>query len=308
MNPTLRKKLFRPAVLFRWMIKGVFFASLVVVVLNPDLKRALVQIDHTLHPERLIQTNFPGLDSINRAIDRMMVKKGGSEPKQVERFVLRNVRYVNDYENWNNIEYWPTAEQVWERRQEDCDGRAVLAVSILRSRGFESAKLVVGLQHMWIQVDENEKDPLLEPKIIGLLNPAKRRQFELDGSPDSTHYFGIVRALLQPTALRDTSMGLLMDIPSARKTILMLSLLILCYHPARDLKRLLAILLVGLVAANLLAQADPLEGLVQPLMGLVIFGVALFGALLSSWKHHSPLLTDEDRNITMGKQAARANG
>jgi hypothetical protein len=268
--------------LARVTLKIVLFSLFAVWVLNPDLKRAAIQLEHTFKPESLIETNFPGLSFINRAIDKQLNSRRGSEPKAVERFVLKNIRYVTDYDNWNNVEYWPRASEVWDRGQEDCDGRAILAASVLRSRGFSSAKLVVGLQHMWIQVDENEKDPSLPSHVIGLLDPDKRRQFKLDRNPTATHYFGLIRALLNPTALRDTSMGVFMDIPALRRMVLMLAILALCYHPCRELRGLLSVLVVGLVAANLLAQWDPSIGVLHAFVGIGIFVVAVLGALVLS--------------------------
>jgi hypothetical protein len=272
-------------VVVRWFAKCVFFIVLVAVVLNPDLRRAAKQLRHTLAPEALIQTNFPGLLGINRGVDRMWKDRGGAEAKTVEQFVLRNVRYASDYDTWNNIEYWPTAEECWSRGQEDCDGRAVLAVSILRSRGYESAKLVVGLQHMWIRVNENEKRPDLAPSIIGLLNPAKRYQFEIHNRPNAAHYLSIVRTLFHPTALRDTGVGILAEVPPVRKALLMLVLLVLCYHPCRDRNGLLAVLVLGFSAANLLSQWDIKSGELQAMCGMALFLVAVVGALLLSRKN-----------------------
>src|SRR5689334_10330589 len=157
----------------RWVLKTVLFILLTAVVLNPNLKRAVLQVQHATHPESLIQTTFPGLESVNVQIDRMLQSPTNrfSEPRLVARFVLRKIKYVTDYENWSNVEYWPTAEEVWHKRQEDCDGRAVLATSILRARGFRSARMVVSLDHMWIRVDENEKDPSKPAHYIALLSP-----------------------------------------------------------------------------------------------------------------------------------------
>ena len=265
----------------RWIVKSYLFALVAVVVLNPNLKRAAQQAQHTLNPESLIQTNFAGVASINRMIDKTLLQPGAhlSEWRAVEKFVLKQVRYASDYENWDNVEYWPTAEETWSKRQEDCDGRAILATSILRSRGYRSAKLAVGLTHMWVQVDANEKDPSKPRKIVALLNPERSLRLEIDGKPGALHFLRLAKAYLHPTAFRETSVDLLAEIPALRKVILVTTLLLLCYHPCRDRCGFLAVITVGLAATFLFDQGEAKGNAVEVWLGLVLFVCAIAGAL-----------------------------
>src|SRR6185295_4116464 len=67
-----------------------------------------------------------------------------------------NIKYRYDWYNWGNLDYWPTAEETWALKKEDCDGRAVLAASILRSRGYTNATIVANLKHVWVKVGDVE--------------------------------------------------------------------------------------------------------------------------------------------------------
>jgi hypothetical protein len=230
---------FRPAgrlrrFLQRWSFKAVLFIVFTAFVLNPNLKRAVMQVHHTLYPEQLIQTHFAALPSINAQVDRFVAADAGqhSEARVVARFVLKKIKYVTDYENWSNIEYWPTAEEAWQRGQEDCDGRAILCTSILRSRGFPSAHMVVGLDHMWVKVNENEKEPSKPPHYVALLSPNPDFSLDLHERSGWAELVEIVKALLHPAALWDTVKGLVEDIPTPRKVILVLGMVGTWYVPA----------------------------------------------------------------------------
>jgi hypothetical protein len=217
----------------RGVLKTLLFAALTAVVLNPNLKIAFRQIQHTFRPESLIQPDFASITSINEEIDRLLARNtgGAHEIKSVEKFVYKNIQYVSDYENWNNVEYWPTAEEVWAKRREDCDGRAVLAATILRSRGYQSAKLVVGLQHMWVSVNANEKELFKPAKIVALLNPEAKLSLEIQPKPGARHFMRLAKAFVQPTAFRETGAGIIADIPNVRKLILALLLVGVWYLP-----------------------------------------------------------------------------
>jgi hypothetical protein len=279
---TPHERLTRGAAIRRWLCKGLAFAAFALLVLNPNLKRAFLQLQHTLRPEALIQTQFSGLPEINAQIDRLVAADQGrhSEARLVARFVLKKIRYVTDYENWSNVEYWPTAEEVWQERQEDCDGRAILASSLLRARGFRSAHLVVGLDHMWIKVNENEKDSSRPAHFIALLSPNPRFSLDLHERSRFSDLVAIARALLHPGALRDTLTQLFADIPAFRKALLVVVLVLACYHPSRSRTGLLVLVATALTAVLVLAHWEPDQAQgVRGWSGFVLLVAALLGAL-----------------------------
>jgi len=242
-----------------WAWKGLFFLGLTVLVLNPNLKRAVLQVNHILAPEALIQTNLAALPAINAQIDRLISadQSRHSEARLVAKFVLKKITYVSDYENWGNLDYWPTAEEVWAKRQEDCDGRAIFATSLLRARGFHSARLVVGLDHMWLRVNENEKDPTKPAHFVALLSPNPNFSLDLEDRARAGDFWRLAKAFLHPTALRETSTALFADIPTLRKAFLISAFLLLCAYPWTSGKGLLMVLALGLGAVNLLADWQP---------------------------------------------------
>jgi hypothetical protein len=284
-----------------WLVKTLLFVAFGLFVLNPNVKRAAMQVSHALNPESLIQTNFPGLSDINARIDRSVAADGGvhSEAKLVARFVRKNIPYVTDYDNWGNIEYWPSAQEVWERKKEDCDGRAILATSILRSRGYSSARLVVGLDHMWIKVNENEKKPAKPAQMVALLNPNPNFSMPLEEETSATDFLLLARALLHPTAFRETSTNLFAEIPASRKAILITALLLLCSHPARNRTALMLVIAAGLGSAALLAHWHPDQNQqVKGVLGSAGLCLAIFAALtMNRWVSRWPwLFPNRSRN------------
>ena len=83
--------------------------------------------------------------------------------KKVERFVYERVPYAWDWDLWGSADYMPTVEEMYQQSlrdperklREDCDGRAVLAASLLRRLGYES-KLVTDLRHVWVTTPAGE--------------------------------------------------------------------------------------------------------------------------------------------------------
>jgi len=241
----------------RWTAKTLAFCGLAFVALNPNLKQLGRQVRHIFEPEALIQTNFAGLERINRQIDQLVAQSPGRpEVKIVEKFVLKRIRYASDYKTWGNMDYWPTAEEVWRTQEEDCDGRAILAASILRSRGYQSARLAISLDHMWAQVNAREKQPNLPEKLTSILRPDSRFSASLQPKPTASHFARLAKAFLRPTAFRDTSANLIAAIPFARKAILLSALLLLCYHPCRSRKGLFVLLCLEVVALSFFAVSD----------------------------------------------------
>src|ERR1044071_3741100 len=62
----------------------------------------------------------------------------------VERFVLENVKYEWDWNLWGSADYMPSVHEMFEKAKEfdgqvkeDCDGRAVMAASLMKRLGYE---------------------------------------------------------------------------------------------------------------------------------------------------------------------------
>ena len=215
----------------RVAIKSIMFVGVLIVVLYPNPLLLGQQLRAYVHTESLIQPAFAGMDRINQDIDGYLSPDATREHefRMIQRYVYEHIPYVYDWENWGNIDFWPTAEQVWERRKEDCDGRAILAVSILRARGFTAATLVGNIRHIWVEVDQDE-----------LMGPDRERTLSrVDGK---------TRINLPSAELLLGSIALhIADFPTIRNLILLFTIMLLGYHPCKNLTGLFALSTMGLM-------------------------------------------------------------
>jgi len=254
-------------VLVKWLLLGLVTSF----ALFPNLVLLLRHIQHLRNVEALIQPDLPQIADINREIAAKLKPDATmkDEFRAVERWVYEHIHYEYDWFNWGNLDYWPTAAEVLERKREDCDGQAVLAASILRARGFKTAHIVANLQHVWVAVDGDE-----------LMGPQKDKNFRRVAGRT-------VLTLPQwRTVLAGSSM--ICKFPALRSLLILAAALVLAYHPCRNLTGLLAVFTVALVGFILLldwgnrfdARSPTLA--LGPLIGsLILLADALVGALLA---------------------------
>lgn len=215
----------------KMMIKIAIFAAILITVLFPNPALLFRQIAAYSNTESLIQTDFPGIEQINQDVNAALPAgvTRQQEFQAIQRYVYHNIPYAYDWDNWGNVDFWPTAAQVWARRQEDCDGQAVLAASILRARGFESARLVGNIRHIWVAVDEQE-----------LMSPDREQTLVREG--------GKVRLKLPSWELLLGSTALYFsEFPAFRNALLLIVLIGLCYHPGRSRSQFLGLTVMGLL-------------------------------------------------------------
>ncbi len=222
----------------RSIIKSVLYFFILLFVLFPNPALVIDQIGAYLNTEALFETGFPEMATINAQIDSLLPADFTfqEEYEAIVRFVYDNIHYEFDWDNWANSEYWPPASKVWRRGREDCDGRAILAVAIFRSRGYRDADIVGSMQHLWIQVNGKELMGPDKEKLVVVQDGKK--QFRMP----SWHY------MLETLAVQ------LNYFPKFRIVILLLALLTLLYHPAQKLKRLLALLITAMLGFTLLVD------------------------------------------------------
>ena len=202
---------------WRLSIKSLILIGTTVGVLFPNPVLLIKQLLVYRHTESLIQTDFDGLERINQELDALVPAHATQEQEfqAVQRYVYDHIPYAYDWDNWLNADYWPTAAEVWERKQEDCDGRAVLATSILRSRGFTSARLSGNIRHIWVTVGAD-----------ALMGPEPEQTIRREG--------GKRRIVLPSPELLLGSLAIsVADFPTIRNLLLLFTVLLLCYHPCR---------------------------------------------------------------------------
>lgn len=215
---------------WRWLVKWTLLALVILIVLFPSAPLLLKQVRHLRDVESLIQPDLPAIAAINRELDARLATNTlrRDEFKAVERYVYQRVPYKYDWLNWGNLDYWPTAAEVLERKREDCDGRAVLATSILRARGFQTAHIVANLNHVWVVVDKTE-----------LMGPQKEKNLRRVGGKTVVTLPGL-RTWLGAVAM-------IGEFPAIRSLIILAAVLIQAYHPCRNVTGLLAVTAVALV-------------------------------------------------------------
>ena len=220
---------------WRWFVKLALFGTVVLFTLYPHPVLLVREIQHLSDVESLIQPDLPEIAEMSRAITAQLkpdvTRK--EEIRAVERYVYEHIRYEYDWFNWGNLDYWPTAKEAIDRQREDCDGQAIVAASVLRARGFKTAHVVANLQHCWVAVDGAE-----------LMGPQPDKNFKRVGD----------RVVLSFPALRTIlgSTAMINKFPALRCLIILATVLVLAYHPCRNLTGFLGVLALGLVGFVLL--------------------------------------------------------
>ncbi|MBN1465745.1 hypothetical protein JXA02_08300 [candidate division KSB1 bacterium] len=256
--------------LVRLIIKTVLFICIFLVVTFPNPVLNIKQVQAYLNTETLFDTNFE-LDVINAEIDSLLPANHTTldEYKAVVQFVYQHIPYQFDWDNWGNSEYWPSASETWRRGREDCDGRAILAVAIFRSRGYKDANIVGSMKHLWIKVGDQE-----------LMGPDRETIMVMDQ--------GQKKMRMPPFIYMVEAMALQLSYyPIFRMLLITLIALILLYHPATDVQRLLGLAVVAIIGFVLIvdwADAVAFYEEMKLTVGLAAGGLLLLMAfILALW-------------------------
>ncbi|MBN1480718.1 hypothetical protein JXA70_10630 [candidate division KSB1 bacterium] len=223
-------------VFFRLTFKVFFFGLVFLFVTFPNPVLSLKQLFAYRDIEALFVTDFPELPAINARIDSLLPPDYTfqQEYQAIVHFVYENIRYQYDWDNWLNSEYWPAADEVWRRGREDCDGRAILAVAIFRSRGYAETTVVGGLTHLWITVGGQELMGAQKEKTMVMQDGRKKMRVPP------------LASILEAAAAQ------LDGYPIFRMVVILLFLLLLAYHPAKNIKLLLGLCLAAVIGFVLL--------------------------------------------------------
>ncbi len=154
---SLLERVHRIHPLLRWPAKLVLFILITGLVLYPKWWLLPTWIARLGNLNSVIDPSHPALAELEQ---RVREKLPADAPpadllKAVERVVYERIPYAWDWDTWGVMEYLPTTAEVFEVGREDCDGRAVVAASLLRRLGVE-AWLVADLLHMWVETPQGE--------------------------------------------------------------------------------------------------------------------------------------------------------
>jgi hypothetical protein len=172
------------------------------------------------HLDRLIDADHPGLAKLEEDVRRKLPPDADARAALpiVEKTVYKHVPYAFDWENWGAMEWLPTVDEVLTRGREDCDGRAVVAASLLRRLGYE-AWLVTDILHMWVETPAGET-----------MAPTGGAKTLAGGKPGQTGTQTNLNLGLLNNAARGTAFGVAV-FPFPRELLIVGALALLTLHP-----------------------------------------------------------------------------
>jgi hypothetical protein len=135
----------------RWPLKGGFLALIVVLTLFPKVWLLPVWIQRLADLNAVVDPNCPDLAELQARV-AARVGERATLPRLmrgVENVVYERIPYAYDWDTWGVMDYLPTAAEVFAMGREDCDGRAVVAASLLRRLGYD-AWLTTDMTHTWV--------------------------------------------------------------------------------------------------------------------------------------------------------------
>ncbi len=145
----------------RWFwrrpLKLAVFAIVTVIVLYPKVWLLPIAFERYGDMNSVLDPDHPELAPLEESVRDSLPTDAQTEDALpiVQKVVCERIPYAWDWEVWGVCEYLPTVDEVFEQGREDCDGRAVVAASLLRRLGYD-AWLVSDLLHVWVETPEGE--------------------------------------------------------------------------------------------------------------------------------------------------------
>jgi hypothetical protein len=160
----------------RWPLKWAFVGIVTFFVLYPRPRYFLRHVRHTADANRLIAPDAAALQGWRAELESRFPAGADAVERQriVEKFVYEKVPYAFDWDTWGVVDYLPTVEEVIAAGREDCDGRALVAASLLR-RYDPTVHLVSDFKHVWIASAAGEAMGPGPRKVVEVTPEGERR-------------------------------------------------------------------------------------------------------------------------------------
>lgn len=250
----------------RFAVKSLLLLTVTFFVLFPDPRLFGTWVSRLQDANGVLDPTDPGLAEIESLVRARIPADAAPRDvlRVVEAVVYETIPYTWDWDLWGCVDYLPTTAEVLRTRTEDCDGRAVLAASILRRMGYQ-ANLVSDILHVWVETPQGET-----------MNPTSANKVFV-ATPTGT------RANITPEVLinlaRGTSYGIA-AFPLIREIILLASIILVAMQPRSSIRR--RVLGVGFLIAALVAfRAVGIDAAMRGgSMGVSIAGAAFASTLL----------------------------
>lgn len=135
--------------------KLAIFAIGLALVLYPKPWLIPTTIERYADMNAVLDPQHPGLAPLEEEVASKLPAEATARMALgvVEYVVCEHVSYAHDWEVWGVVEYLPTVDEALTSGREDCDGRAVVAASLLRRMGYD-AWLVSDLLHVWVDTPQ----------------------------------------------------------------------------------------------------------------------------------------------------------
>jgi len=169
--------------------KWIVLLGTVGAVCYPYPRRLVTHWQRIQNPDALINPESPALEPLIAEVKQELTPDLTPPQvlKKIESFVYKKVPYEWDWNTWGVADYFPTVEEALSQGKEDCDGRAIVAASIMRYFGYD-ARLVTDFAHLWVTTSEGD-----------VMNPGKTKAAVATGDGFQLQP-GAFRQLVQPLA------------------------------------------------------------------------------------------------------------
>jgi hypothetical protein len=222
-------------------VKLLLLAVVVAVTLYPRLDYFQTWVGRLRNIGSLLDPAHPGLASFEADARAQLTSK--SDPAEalrvVEKVVYARVPYAWDWDTWGVVDYLPTVDEVLKLGREDCDGRAVIAASLLRRMGYE-AQLVSDVLHVWVDTPAG-----------ATMRPTSAEK-TIVSTPTGT------KVNITPGVVRNLGRGMTYGVgafPLGREAIILAALALLTMQPRSSVWRRIAGCLMLWIALTTLREA-----------------------------------------------------
>ncbi|TWT43984.1 hypothetical protein RAS1_03880 [Phycisphaerae bacterium RAS1] len=252
--------------LFRAPLKLLLLGITVGLVLYPKFWLVPAWLGRLGDMNAMIEPANPRLTGMEREARDLL--RGDEAPPQVlkavESVVYHHIPYVHDWDLWGVMDWLPTVDETLDAGREDCDGRAVIAASLLRRMGYD-AWLISDLKHTWVGTPAGETmSPGKGPKSLVATSQGTRARYSLDTLAN---------------AARGAAYGMA-AFPLLREAIIATAVCLLTLHPWSGVgRRVIGAGLILMAVPTLRAAGKSGDGLAQ-YPSLVWLGLA---AALAGW-------------------------
>lgn len=161
---------------WRWPVKCAVVGVVAFGIYFPNPLLFLRHVDHWRNPNAMIDPELPALQPLIHELHATLDPElpPGKVLARVQKFVETKIEYAWDWETWGAADYLPTLAEVLAMGREDCDGRAVVAASLLNAPPLSyEAELVTDFTHVWVKTNKGET-----------MGPPKDRRKSVEGTKD----------------------------------------------------------------------------------------------------------------------------